>query len=187
MIILGIDPGTQRVGYGVIQVEYGRTELLSAGILKVSPGDPLRVLPEIHRELGALIKTHRPQALAIEKLFFMKNQKTAFAVAQARGVILLAAIEAGLKIYEFAPNEVKSGLTGYGHADKGAVLKIVRLILGAPGLKVIDDASDALAIALFASQHQALRTAALDKATSSPILSPKSRKGFIKQSKGRVL
>ena len=88
--------------------------------------------------------------LGIEKLFFAKNQKTAMAVAQARGAILLAAEEAGLTIKEYAPNEVKLGIAGYGFADKKAILKMVRLMLKKPDLAVIDDASDALALAIMA-------------------------------------
>jgi crossover junction endodeoxyribonuclease RuvC len=89
--------------------------------------------------------------VAIEKLFFAKNQKTAIAVAQSRGVVLLATKEQGIRIKEYTPNEVKLGVTGYGFADKKAVLKMVRLILNKGDLKVIDDASDALALAIFAA------------------------------------
>lgn len=101
---------------------------------------------------------HKPDVLAIEKLYFAKNQKTALAVAQARGVILLAGKEHGLRIREYAPNEVKIGVTGYGAADKKAVLKMVRLILKRPDLSVIDDASDALALAILAANERLIHT-----------------------------
>ena len=87
----------------------------------------------------------------MEKVYFSKNQKTAMSVAEARGVIILTGLEAGLKVKEFSPNEVKAGITGYGHADKQGVAKMVNLALETPRLKVIDDASDALAIAIFAA------------------------------------
>ena len=97
--------------------------------------------------------------MAIEKLFFAKNTKTALAVAQARGVILLATKERGIRIKEYTPNEVKLGVTGYGFADKKAVLKMVRLILRKQNLKVIDDASDALALAILSTGDRLLDSA----------------------------
>ncbi len=163
MIILGIDPGTARIGYGLIKKEGGAASLLDAGILKIKTRDRQRALLEIKNELAALIKKSRPAVLAVEKLFFSKNQKTAMEVAQARGVILLAGLEAGLEIRECSPNEVKSGLTGYGWADKRAVAKMVKLTLGAPDLKIIDDASDALAIAIFSAQKNRLATSRAGK------------------------
>jgi crossover junction endodeoxyribonuclease RuvC len=106
---------------------------------------------EIKNQINQLIKKHRPSVLAIEKLYFSRNQKTAFAVAEARGVIILSAIEKGLEIREYSPNEVKAGITGYGFADKKATAKMVRFILKKPELKVLDDVSDALAIAIVAT------------------------------------
>jgi crossover junction endodeoxyribonuclease RuvC len=153
MIILGIDPGTVRAGYGVIRAEAGRVKLLAAGILRVSSTqEKADALEQARASVEDLCAKHRPAMLAIEKLYFSKNQKTAFAVAEARGVILLAARAAGLVIQEYSPTEVKANLTGYGGADKKAVLKMVRLILRAPDLEVVDDASDALALALVAAQ-----------------------------------
>ncbi len=154
MIILGIDPGTRRIGYGVIESERGKCKFLNAGILEISSQDDLGALLETKRELKALIKKWRPGVFAIEKLYFAKNQKTALAVAQARGAILLSALEYGLEIRELGPNEVKSGVAGYGHADKKAVLKMVKLILGVPELDIVDDASDALAVAIVAGNRK---------------------------------
>ncbi len=151
MTILGIDPGTRRVGYGVVRKDGSAACFVAAGILDIVGLDDISALAETKRGVDALIKKHKPDALAIEKLYFAKNQKTALAVAQARGVILLAACENHLPVREYAPNEVKLGITGYGASDKKAVLKMVKLILGKPGLKVIDDASDALAIAIMGS------------------------------------
>lgn len=153
MIILGIDPGTTRAGYGVIRNGVGGPKLVTAGILKVpDAGDKADILEAIRDGIAALCAEHHPEVVAVEKLFFAKNRKTALAVAEARGVILMAAREAGTLIREYSPNEVKMAVTGYGSADKKAVLKMVKLILRTPDLKVIDDASDALAIALAASQ-----------------------------------
>ena len=153
-IILGIDPGTSRIGYGVIKKERGALIFLDAGILKVKNPNPQRALLEIKKGLESLIKKWRPDMLAVEKLYFSKNQKTAIEVAQARGVIILAGLEAGIEIREYSPNEIKSGVAGYGFADKKAVAKMVNLILRTPRLKIIDDASDALAIAIFAAQKE---------------------------------
>lgn len=150
MISLGIDPGTRRIGYGIIEKEGNELRYIAAGILKIRSTEDAKALAETKKEMDALIKKYKPKAFAIEKLFFAKNQKTALAVAQARGVILLAARENGLTIQEYTPNEVKLGITGYGFADKNAVLKMVRLILGKNELRVIDDASDALALAILA-------------------------------------
>lgn len=150
MIALGIDPGTQRIGYGLVRREGGELAYLTAGILKIKSKSDAPALQEAKQEVSKLIKRYRPDALGIEKLFFAKNRKTAMAVAQARGAILLAAEEAGLLIKEYAPNEVKLGIAGYGFADKKAVLKMVCLMLKTPDLAVIDDASDALALAIMA-------------------------------------
>ena len=161
MTILGIDPGTTRAGYGIIQSGGGGPKLITAGILKVSPaGGTAAILEEIQAGIAALCAEHKPALIAIEKLYFSKNQKTAFAVAEARGVILLAARMAGIGIREYSPTEVKASITGYGGADKKAVLKMVKLILRAHDLKVIDDASDALAIAIVAAQDLRIRPAA---------------------------
>lgn len=152
MIILGIDPGTRRIGYGAIESERGKYKLLEAGILKIESKDDRGSLLETKKRLEALIKKWKPGVFAIEKLYFAKNQKTAIAVAQARGAIILSAIESGLEIRELDPSEVKSGVAGYGNADKKAVFKMVKLILGLPELDILDDASDALAIAIVGSR-----------------------------------
>lgn len=151
VVALGIDPGTRRVGYGVVKKQGGAPAFLSAGILKIKSGDDLSALRETKTETDKLIKKYRPDVVGVEKLYFAKNQKTAMAVAQARGAILLSAQEQNIPIKEYAPNEVKLGITGYGFADKKAVLKMVRLILKKQDLKIVDDASDALALALMAA------------------------------------
>jgi len=156
MTFLGIDPGTRRIGYGLVRKENGSLTYLAAGILDVRSGEDNEALRETKRELDALIQKWRPDVLAVERLFFAKNAKTAIGVAQARGVVLLSAAERGLSVREYGPSEIKMGLTGYGSADKKAVLKMLRLILNKPSLDLIDDASDALGMAVFACQDRAL-------------------------------
>ena len=151
MIAIGIDPGTRRIGYGVVEKKKDNTlRFVAAGILKIESSDNTVALAETKKSITTVIKKYKPDIMGIEKLFFMKNQKTAMAVAHARGVLMLAAYEAGLPVKEYTPNEIKLGVTGYGFADKKAVLKMVRLLLGKNDLKVIDDASDALAGAIMA-------------------------------------
>lgn len=153
MIIVGIDPGTQRIGYGAVQAEGNTLSLLDAGLLRIRTKDPVKALHEIKQEMDILLARYHPEVVAVERLYFANNQKTAIAVAQARGVILLAATEYKTTIVELSPTEIKTGLTGYGSSDKKAVLKMVRLILREPSLEVIDDASDALASAIVAHKH----------------------------------
>jgi crossover junction endodeoxyribonuclease RuvC len=154
MIIIGIDPGIDRAGYGVIEKQGATLLLREAGILKVGKLRGADALFEIKKELELLIAKYKPEILATEKLFFMKNQTSGIQIAEARGVILLAAREHNLEIREYAPTEVKMSVAGYGQADKIAVAKMVRLILKAPDLSVIDDASDALAIAIAAARYK---------------------------------
>lgn len=155
-VALGIDPGTRRIGYGVIACSGNNLSLITAGILKIEGASDADALEEAKRGIDKLIVKYKPSVMGIERLFFAKNQKTAMAVAQARGVIMLAAREANLPTKEYTPNEVKLGVTGYGFADKKAVLKMVRLILKKDDLRVIDDASDALALAIMAATRSEL-------------------------------
>jgi crossover junction endodeoxyribonuclease RuvC len=140
MIALGIDPGSRRVGYGLVEANGQDCVYITAGILTITATD----------DASALLETKRGIA---------NNQKTAIAVAQARGVILLATKECGVRIREYTPNEVKAGVTGYGSADKKAVLKMVRFILKKPELRIIDDASDALALAILSTSDRLLDSA----------------------------
>ena len=151
MIALGIDPGTRRIGFGVVEKKLGAVTLIDAGILEITSAEDLDALRDLKREMDRVIKKHRPDIVGVERLYFAKNQKTALAVAQARGVILLSCVEKGIRIKEYTPNEIKLGVTGFGGADKKAVFKMVKLTLGERNLAIIDDASDALAIAIMAS------------------------------------
>lgn len=152
MIILGIDPGTQRIGYGIIEIKSKSPALKNCGILKIKKKD-ISVLKEIKNEINKLIIKWKPKVLAIEKIYFSKNKKTAIAVAEVRGIILLTALEKNIKILEYSPNEIKLLITGYGFADKKSVAKMVNLILRLDNQKVIDDATDAIAISLVAAQN----------------------------------
>lgn len=149
MIILGIDPGTATTGYGVIRHEGGNSKLLDFGVILTKPKQPLEIrLEQIHDELAELLQKYRPDEIAVEELFFSNNAKTAMAVGQARGVILLTARKAGLSISEYTPMQVKNAICGYGGADKKQVQKMVQMLLKIPEIPQPDDAADALAIAI---------------------------------------
>ena len=149
MRILGIDPGTATTGFGVIDVESQNLGFVDGGVITTSPD---LAMPErlviIHDELGQLIAQHRPEIVAVELLFFAANVTTAISVGQARGVVLLAAAEAGLPVGEFTPLQVKQALTGYGRATKSQIQSMVQQLLGLNALPRPDDAADALAIAI---------------------------------------
>ncbi len=149
-IILGIDPGTHRMGWGVILAEKRKSIYIDCGVIEERKDTKPEQLLAIYKGLSDMIIKHKPELMGVEKLFFMKNQTTAMAVAEARGIILLLAAEHGIPVVEVAPTEVKQCVTGYGQADKKAVTKMVKLILGVDKLKVVDDATDALAIAISA-------------------------------------
>jgi len=149
MIVLGIDPGTAATGYGVVERDGGKLRAIDYGCLETLPTQelPQRLL-EIHRAVTELILTHQPVQVGVERLFFNRNVQTAFAVGQARGVVLLAAAEHGLPVFEYGPHEVKLAVTGYGRADKAQVQRMVQIVLGMAVLPRPDDAADALAVAI---------------------------------------
>jgi len=153
MIILGIDPGTSRAGYGLIKKENSRLSYLQGGILKSSSKESSSILAEISSDLEKIIAAFRPDLAAVEKLYFLKNKKTGLAVAEARGALLLTLKKNNIPILEFSPTEIKSGLTGNGQADKKEVQKFVELILKQK-INELDDTLDALAIALLAANSQ---------------------------------
>jgi len=149
MRILGIDPGIGKCGWGVVEAQGSKLGVQGYGCIETSPKKeiPLR-LKEIYEEISKIIKTYKPDALAIEELFFNTNAKTAFVVGQARGVILLAAAQNNLSISIYTPLQVKMALTGYGHAEKNQVGKMVKALLVLKDVPKPDDTADALAIAL---------------------------------------
>ena len=174
MIILGVDPGTAALGYGIIERNGGRLRAIDYGCLVTSPdiGLPERLLA-IHSLLDELIQLHEPAVVAVERLFFSRNAQTAIAVGQARGVILLAAAQHGRPVREATPNEVKVAVAGYGAADKAQVQRMVQLVLGMAELPTPDDAADALAVAICIANQvgQAGRvgSSVLDRAAVAPI------------------
>ena len=149
-IILGIDPGTNRMGYGAIKTEGSKITVMEYGVIELTKGQGPSKLLSLSNSLSEIIKRVSPDTISVERLFFSNNQKTALQVAEARGAIMVAAAKSGAKIIEMTPNEAKSTVAGYGSADKKAVMKMIQLILGINDFKSIDDASDALAIAIAA-------------------------------------
>ena len=149
-LTLGIDPGIATTGYGVIRLlDDGSMQPVTFGVLVTPPDMPVpRRLLMLYADLQDLFSAHHPDSCAVEKLFFQRNVSTAIAVGEARGVVLLAAAEAGLEVAEYTPNEVKQAVCGYGSAEKRQVQEMVRTLLGLPAIPKPDDAADALAIAI---------------------------------------
>lgn len=149
MIIFGIDPGIAIVGYGVIDYTGNKFKVIDYGAILTEPNKsfPER-LKEIYKELNELLEKHKPDAVAIEELFFNKNVKTAITVGQARGVQVLAAVNRGIELYEYTPLQVKQGVVGYGRAEKRQVQEMVKLILNLSTIPKPDDVADALAVAV---------------------------------------
>lgn len=154
MRILGIDPGTGILGFGVIDVEAGSLKLVDAGVIKtpVHESDSVR-LETIFTELSEIIKDCKPQVMAVEKLFFARNVTTAMTVAQARGVVLLLGKQNKLELYEYTPQQIKQSLTGYGKATKAQIQEMVRTVLKLKSTPKPDDAADALACAITCSMN----------------------------------
>jgi crossover junction endodeoxyribonuclease RuvC len=147
--VFGIDPGSDRTGYGCIDTDGSRHRIMVSGAIKASP---LATFPEkllkIHVGLAMLLDECRPDCVAIENLFHASNARSALKLGHARGVAMLAAVEAGLPVAEYTPAEIKRAVVGYGRADKHQVQQMVKLILGLPALPTPHDAADALAVAI---------------------------------------
>jgi crossover junction endodeoxyribonuclease RuvC len=159
--ILGIDPGTGILGFGVIDVDAkGKAMLVDAGVIRtpVRQPDSDRLLT-IFDELTEVIKELKPTVMSVEKLFFSQNVTTAMSVSQARGVVLLMGKQHGLELFEYTPLQIKMALTGYGRADKKQVQEMVRVILGLKEVPKPDDCADALAAAICHSMTDAHRSA----------------------------
>lgn len=180
MIVLGIDPGTAALGYGVVERTGGSLRAVDYGCVVTTPDMALpdRLL-HIHEALVELIETHRPDLLGVERLFFSKNAQTAFGVGQARGVVLLAAAQHGVPVREATPSEIKVGVTGFGAADKEQVGRMVAVILGLDTVPTPDDTADALACAISIANAErpgdrvnagaAASSAVMDRAAVAPI------------------
>lgn len=150
MRILGIDPGTGILGFGVIDVTLqSKVTLVDAGVIRTKENqeDSIR-LKTIFDELTEVIEQTKPEVMAVEKLFFAQNVTTAMSVSQARGVILLCGVQNGLELFEYTPLQVKQALTGYGRADKKQIQEMVRVMLGLKEAPRPDDCADALAVAI---------------------------------------
>ena len=149
MRIIGIDPGTGILGFGVIEAEGQKAQLVDAGVIRtpVHQDDAVR-LETIFQELTDIIVQTKPTVMSVEKLFFLRNVTTAMTVSQARGVVLLCARLNGLEIFEYTPLQIKQAVTGYGKADKKQIQEMVRVLLGLQDIPKPDDAADALAAAL---------------------------------------
>lgn len=153
MRILGIDPGTGILGFGIIEANKGKFQLVDGGVIRtpVKEDDAVR-LQTIYDELTDIIASTKPDVMSVEKLFFARNVTTAMTVAQARGVVLLCGKQAGMEIYEYTPMQIKQAVTGYGKADKKQMQEMVRVILGLESIPKPDDAADAIAAALTHAQ-----------------------------------
>lgn len=153
MRVIGIDPGTGILGFGVIDWDGRKATLVDAGVIRtpVKEDDAVR-LHTIYDELTEIVKSTKPEVMSVEKLFFARNVTTAMTVSQARGVVLLVAKQAGLGIAEYTPMQIKLAITGYGKADKKQMQEMVKLTLGLKEVPKPDDAADAIAAALTHAQ-----------------------------------
>ncbi len=149
MRVFGIDPGSGRTGYGCVDSDGSRHSLVTFGAITAAPGATFPdKLHAIHRTLAQLITTHRPDCVVIENLFHAKNARSALLLGHARGVAMLAAVEAGLPVVEYTPAAVKLAIVGYGRAEKAQMQQMVKLLLGLDAIPTPHDAADALAIAI---------------------------------------
>lgn len=153
MKILGIDPGTTRIGYGLIESKGNSITLLPSGLLDIAAKTTHDRLVDLATSYTALLHKEQPELVAFEKLFFAKNVTTALEVAQARGVLLYLTAQAGIPFLEFSPSEVKTSVAGHGAADKVAVATMVKRITGMKEIPGPDDVTDAIAIAITGANH----------------------------------
>ena len=148
MVILGIDPGTTIIGFGVIDKNKNKLKLINYGVIRTKNVSQEHKLAKISEEIGKIIKKYKPKVAGIETLFFSANKKTALSVAEARGAIILTLMQNSVPVKEFTPNNIKSTVSGYGKSDKKAMEKIVSMTLCIKKSNLPDDAFDALAIAI---------------------------------------
>ena len=154
MLILGIDPGYAIIGWGLIRFERGKYIPVDFGAITTEAGTPFnRRLEMIYDRLNELLDTHHPDVVAVEKLYFQTNAKTAIDVAQARGVIMLALQKHSVPVYEYTPLQVKSAVTGFGQAQKPQVMEMTKRLLRLKAVPKPDDTADALAIAICHAQY----------------------------------
>jgi crossover junction endodeoxyribonuclease RuvC len=147
--IFGIDPGSERTGYGCVESDGRRHHLVACGAIAAPPGDTFpKRLARIHAELSALLTECRPDCVAIENIFYATNVRSALKLGHARGVAMLAAVEAGCDVVEYTPAEIKRAVVGYGRAEKPQIGQMVKLLLGLAAAPSPHDAADALAVAI---------------------------------------
>jgi len=154
MRILGIDPGSTKMGFAILKEEGGSLSALTYGTTSIKEKELPEKLRAVREQLLKIIKTNKPDLVGVEQLFFAKNKKTAIEVAHARGVIVLTILEQGIPLLEFTPAQVKIAVTNYGASNKQAVLKMVCAILKIPDFKGDDNAADALAVGITAAYHR---------------------------------
>ena len=160
VVVLGIDPGTAHTGFGVVLARGQKLAALDGGVIATGPSEPLeRRLARIYARMCDLIAEHGPDAVAVEELYFGQNVRTAFAVGQARGVVLLSAGMAGLPCFSYTPQQVKSSVCGSGAADKGQVGRMVGALLALPEPPQPSHAADALAVAICHANGAPMRQA----------------------------
>lgn len=148
MIVLGIDPGIAITGYGLVRDE-NRPQMLRCGSIRTDPArSPAERLQRIYTEMSEVIQRERPDAVALEELFFNRNVKTALAVGEARGVVIVAAANLGVTVAEYTPLQVKQAVAGYGRADKVQIQRMVVMLLGLKEVPSPDDVTDALAVGI---------------------------------------
>jgi crossover junction endodeoxyribonuclease RuvC len=158
-VVVGFDPGTARLGYGVLTGD-DAPEPLDYGVIETPATDQMpQRLKHLYEAVGDILRTFHPNVCAIEQLFFSRNVTTALSVGQARGIVMLAAAQANVPVVEYTPAEVKQAVSGYGKADKAQMQEMVRLILGLQEIPYPDDAADALAVALCHMQSARFKNA----------------------------
>lgn len=158
MFVLGIDPGLSRCGYGVVERAGRRPRAVAAGVLRTDPGlDVAHRLAALRADLHALVAEHQPDVVAIERVLFQVNVRTAIPVAQAAGIAMVEGVAAGAEVVEYSPNQVKQAVAGFGSADKDQIVRMVQTLLGiARPLRPVD-AADAVALALCHLAHAPMR------------------------------
>lgn len=150
MLVIGIDPGTARTGYGLVRLtDTGKLELVTHGVVATKANTPMpERLQTLRDSLNEILELHQPESGAVEKLFFQRNVSSAISVGQARGVVLLTMADARVEVDEYTPHEIKQAVVGYGGAGKRQVQEMVRTLLGMEEIPRPDDAADALAVAI---------------------------------------
>jgi crossover junction endodeoxyribonuclease RuvC len=176
--IFGIDPGSDRTGYGCIDSSGGRHRLVICGFLSAPAGATFpEKLQAIHTGLAALLERHQPECVAVENIFYARNVRSALKLGHARGVALLAACEAGLPLFEYAPAEIKRAVVGYGRAEKPQVQQMIKMLLGLDAAPSPHDVADALAVAI-CHVHMATNAIAQKAAEDKPKTSARSWRDY---------